>query len=195
MIQVKNNQVVREVALITYRGNRKRNVLSVFALVLTTFMITTVIALGVSYWDTIQKRQLRMEGMDYDVELTEPRENQVELVRDMEEVKYAGLSVKCAIVEEYQGKMLDKARLYWVDDICFEKQVMPALEHCEGKYPEKEDEIMLSLHLLKAMGIEKPQIGMSLPLSYFTLKTNDEKEYAKEFTLCGFYSDYTGKNR
>ena len=28
MIQVKNNQVVREVALITYRGNRKRNVLS-----------------------------------------------------------------------------------------------------------------------------------------------------------------------
>lgn len=196
MIQVKNSQVVREVALITYRGNRKRNVLSVFAMVLTTFMIATVIALGVSYWDTIQKRQLRMEGMDYDVELTEPREDQVEKVRAMEEVKYAGLSVKCAIVEDYKGKMLDKARLYWVDDICFEKQVLPALEHCEGKYPEKENEIMLSLHILKAMGIEKPKIGMSLPLSYYTLKTNEEDtEFTKEFTLCGFYSDYTRKNR
>lgn len=196
MIQVKNNQVVREVALITYRGNRKRNVLSVFAMVLTTFMIAAVIALGVSYWDTIQKRQLRMEGMDYDVELTEPRENQVEKARSMEEVKYAGICVKCAIVEEYKGKMLDKARLYWLDDICFEKQVMPALEHCEGSYPEKENEIMLSLHLLNAMGIQEPQIGMSLSLSYYTLKTNEEDtEYTKEFILSGFYSDYTGKNR
>lgn len=204
MIRVNNRQVVREVAMITYRGNRKRNLLSVFAMVLTTFMIAVVTSLGVSYWNTIEERQLRMEGMDYDVELTEPRDDQVEAVRSMEEVEYAGLCVKCALIEEYQGKLLDRARLYWVDETCWEKQIIPALEKCSGSYPKKENEIMLSVRLLKAMGIENPRIGMEIPVTYYTLgEKNAEGEESldsqetieKEFTLCGFYSDYTGRSR
>ena len=38
-------------------------------------MITIILAVGMSYWNTISERQIRMQGMDYDIELSEPRED------------------------------------------------------------------------------------------------------------------------
>ena len=71
-------------------------------------------------------RQQRMQGMDYDIELTEPRDDQVSAIRKMENVKYAGLSVKCAVLSKYEDKELDKIRLFWLDNTCWEKQTIPA---------------------------------------------------------------------
>lgn len=207
MLKVSNRKITAEIASITYKANGKRNLLTIFALFLTTFLISVIIALGVSYWNTISQRQIRMEGMDYDVELTEPAEEQVQIIRDMDEVRYAGLAVKCAIVEEYNGKTLDKMRLYWLDDICWEKQTVPALEEYVGHYPQKENEIMLSGSALTAMGIDKPREGMSIPVTYYTLASEEEDAAAenvqaagdqsiqKEFILSGWYSDYTGNDR
>lgn len=207
MLKVSNRKITAEIASITYKANGKRNLLTIFALFLTTFLISVIIALGVSYWNTISQRQIRMEGMDYDVELTEPTEEQVQIIRDMDEVRYAGLAVKCAIVEEYNGKTLDKMRLYWLDDICWEKQTVPALEEYVGHYPQKENEIMLSGSALTAMGIDKPREGMSIPVTYYTLASEEEDAAAenvqaagdqsiqKEFILSGWYTDYTGNDR
>lgn len=207
MLKVSNQKITAEIASTTYKANGKRNLLTIFALFLTTFLISVIIALGVSYWNTISQRQIRMEGMDYDVELTEPAEEQVQIIRDMDEVRYAGLAVKCAIVEEYNGKTLDKMRLYWLDDICWEKQTVPALEEYAGHYPQKENEIMLSGSALTAMGIDKPREGMSIPVTYYTLASEEEDAAAenvqvagdqsiqKEFILSGWYTDYTGNDR
>ena len=207
MLKVSNQKITAEIASTTYKANGKRNLLTIFALFLTTFLISVIIALGVSYWNTISQRQMRMEGMDYDVELTEPAEEQVQIIRDMDEVRYAGLAVKCAIVEEYNGKTLDKMRLYWLDDICWEKQTVPALEEYVGHYPQKENEIMLSGSALTAIGIDKPREGMSIPVTYYTLASEEEDAAAenvqaagdqsiqKEFILSGWYTDYTGNDR
>ena len=196
MLKVQNKKVIDEIAGRTYKANKKRNFLTVFAVLLTTFLITIILAVGVSYWNTISERQIRMQGMDYDIELSEPREDQVEKIRSMDKVKYAGIAVKCAILEQYQEKLLDKTRLYWLDTICWEKQTVPALENTKGNYPENENEIMLGRNTLKAMGIQKPEIGMRIPVTYFTLEEgSDEKRLEKEFILSGWYTDYTGVTR
>lgn len=196
MLKVKNKKVISEIARTTYKANRKRNFLTVFAIILTTFLISVVIAVGVSYWKTISERQIRMEGMDYDVELSEPRKDQTEKIRSMDSVKYAGIAVKCAVIEKYKDKLLDKTRLYWLDKTCWEKQTIPALESYEGKYPENENEIMLGKNTLKAMGIQNPETGMKLPLTYFTLaEGSGEKRLKKEFILSGWYTDYSRTTR
>ena len=128
MLKVRNREVVSEIAGTTYKANKKRNFLTILAIFLTTFLIAVILAVGISYWDTISERQIRMQGMDYDIELSEPREDQVEKIRSMDKVKYAGIAVKCAILEQYQDKVLDKTRLYWLDKTCWEKQTVPALE-------------------------------------------------------------------
>ncbi len=196
MLKVQNKKIIDEIAGRTYKANKKRNFLTVFAILLTTFLITIILAVGMSYWNTISERQIRMQGMDYDIELSEPREDQVEKIRSMDKVKYAGIAVKCAILEQYQEKLLDKTRLYWLDKICWEKQTVPALESTKGNYPENENEIMLGSNTLKAMGIQNPEIGMRIPVTYFTLEEgSDEKRLEKEFILSGWYTDYTGVTR
>ena len=54
------------------------------------------------------QRQLYTSGIDYDIALTEPEDAQIKKARTLEEIKYAGLLVKCAVLEKYQQKMLDK---------------------------------------------------------------------------------------
>ncbi len=192
MLRVKNKKTVIEIAGITYRANKNRNLLAVFAISLTTFLIATVLATGASYWNTISQRQIRMEGMDYDIELSEPRDDQVKTIRSKEKVEYAGVMVKCGILEQYKETALDKIRLYWLDETCWEKQTVPALESFKGEYPQSEDEIMLGKNALNAMGIPNPKIGMKLNLTYFTLEEgSDEELLAKEFVLSGWYTDYS----
>lgn len=197
MITVKNQKVISEVAKTTYGGNKKRNLLTIIAICLTTFLITVVIALGFRYWNTISTRQVQVNGMDYDIELSEPRADQVKKIRSMDSVKDAGVAVKCAMMESYQNITLEKIRMFWIDDICWEKQCIPALDYYEGAYPEKENEIMLSNSALNAMGITKPELGMSIVLEYYTLNENNasQETLQKEFVLSGYYKDYSGSNR
>lgn len=194
MLKVNNKKVINELARTTYSAHKKRNVLTIIAILLTTFLICTVISLGLSYWKTVVLRQQRMQGMDYDIALTEPKDDQISAIREMENVKYAGLCVKCAVLSKYEDKELDKVRLFWLDDTCWNKQTIPALDYYTGEYPQKENEIMLSKSALNAMGIEKPKIGMELPVIYQSLAVGSE-DTEKTFTLSGWFLDYSGADK
>ena len=135
-----------------------------------------------------------MEGMDYDVELTEPAEKQVQIIREMDEVKYAGVAVKCAIVNTYEDKKLDKMRLYWLDDICWEHQTIPALEEYTGHYPEKENEIMLSGTALRSMGITRPKEGMRISVTYDTLAQENAQADSAGEEEASASTENTGKD-
>ena len=188
MLKVNNKKVINDLAKTTYSAHKKRNILTILAIFLTTFLICTVISIGLSYRDTVALRQQRMQGMDYDIELTEPRNDQVSAIREMENVKYAGLSIKCAVLSKYEDKELDKIRLFWIDNTCWEKQTIPALDYYKGEYPQKENEIMLSKTALNSMGIENPDVGMELPLVYQTLSENsDSGDITKTFILSGWF--------
>ena len=101
MLEVNNKTVINEIALTTYKANKKRNLLIIFAISLSTFLIAAIISLGTSYWKTIMERQRYISGMDYDISLTEPKDSQIENARSMKEIKCAGLLIKCAILEKY----------------------------------------------------------------------------------------------
>lgn len=196
MLKVNNKKVIQDLAKTTYKANKKRNLLTIVAIFLTTFLLCTVISVGLSYWDTVSLRQQRMQGIDYDIELTEPRDDQVSTIRKMDNVRYAGLSVKCGIASKYQDKELDKLKFYWLDDTCWKQQTIPALDYYKGNYPTKENEIMLSQSALRSMGINNPKVGMELPFIYQTLAENSENnDTAKTFILSGWFLDYTGVDK
>lgn len=195
MLKINNQKVISDIAKTTYKANIKRNILTVTAIFLTTFLISVILSLGGSYWNTIMLRQTRMSGMDYTISLSEPRADQVAKIRSMDTVKYAGVEVKCAIGSQYKDKQLEKLRFYWLDDTCWTKQTIPALEEYTGTYPEKENEILLSQSALSDMGITNPQIGMELPISYSVLQEDLADELMQtNFRLCGWFKDYSGRS-
>lgn len=196
MIKIRNRKIVHEIAVSTYKASLRRNIFTILSITMTTFMITAILSIAVSYQKTIAMRAIRMNGMRYELALTEPEERQVEQIRAMDKVAAAGLSVKCAIGEKYKDKSLDELQFYWLDETAWEKQCIPALENYEGAYPQKEHEIMLSSGALNAMGIEKPKIGMKIPLTWYGLTERAAGESIEtEFILCGFFQDYTGWER
>lgn len=195
MMKVNNKQVVREIAWITYKAEKKRNMLSVIAMSMASFLIAVMTAIGSSYWHTLTERQLRMQGIDYDISLSGPTDKQVEIVRAMDKVKYAGLKVACMEVEQFKDQAVDEADFFWLDEVCWEKQTLPALETYAGHYPVKEDELMLSENLLKAMHVEKPKLGMKLQLMYHTMSADNGGAKVRDFTLCGWFLDYTAKEK
>jgi len=197
MIKVNSKRIISEITASTYRAHKKRNLLTIFAIVLTTFLITVVFAIGLSYWDTISLRQVRMNGMDYEISLSEPETSQIEIIRSMDEIRSAGISVKCGIIETYQNKQLGKVQLYWLDQTAWEYQCIPALEIVTGSYPDKQNEIMLSTTALDEMGIAEPEIGMPLHLEYFALAQDNQYQEttAEDFILSGYFRDYTGNQR
>ena len=48
MLKVDNKKAVHELAKATYKVNRKRNILTIAAIFLTTFLLCTVISIGIS---------------------------------------------------------------------------------------------------------------------------------------------------
>lgn len=197
MLKIRNKNVVKEIAAATYKAGWKRNLFTIFSIIMTTFMVTAILAIGISYQKTIFMRSVRMHGMSYDMELTEPEEKQIQQIREMDKVANAGLSVVCAVGEKYKGKNLYELQFYWLDRTAWEKQCIPALESYEGTYPEKENEIMLSAGALRTMGVKSPKIGMKLPITWYSvaegMAAGDSIE--KEFILSGFFKDYSGWER
>ncbi|MDE6103995.1 MAG: ABC transporter permease, partial [Oscillospiraceae bacterium] len=72
--------------------------------------------------------------------------------------------------------------LDYYDKTEFEENFLPAVSDKKGKYPSAENEIMLSKAALDALEIDKPSIGMDIPV-----KLGGEEEI---FKLSGWFTDY-----
>ena len=81
--------------------------------------------------------------------------------------------------------------MHYFDKIEWEKLRSPAYTDIVGNYPNKETEIMVPLTVLKQMGIDKPSIGMEIPLSYYTEIENKASLTHETFHLSGWFSNYT----
>ena len=65
----RNKSAVKRVEKGMMKANRTRNLFAVFAIVLTTFMITTVFSLGINYMENMKLMQVRTAGTTANVSL------------------------------------------------------------------------------------------------------------------------------
>ena len=78
----------------------------------------------------------------------------------------------------------------WADADAWEKLLCPAYTEIHGNYPEQKQEIMLSGHALKTLGITDPEEGMEIVLRvYYGLFQNSEET----FRLSGWFTDHGGE--
>ena len=68
----RNKGATKKVEKGMMKANRTRNLFAVFAIVLTTFMITTVFSLGINYMENMELMQVRTAGTSADVSLALP---------------------------------------------------------------------------------------------------------------------------
>ena len=184
-----NNQAtINRLAKRSYRANKQRNVFVTIALFLTAFMITSVFSLGCSYFETYQMQQIRAMGTTADVAITSLSEEQYEELSRSSLVSVVGVSQRLGSIDT---SGMDDALLSitWIDETEWQEHRVPTISDIHGDYPQAKNEIMLPTWALRAMGIDDPQIGMNISLSY-QLGT-DYQYISDEFVLSGYYTDYS----
>ena len=72
----RNKSAVKRVEKGMMKATRTRNLFAVFAIVLTTFMITTVFSLGINYMEHMKLMQVRTAGTPANVSLAMPTAEQ-----------------------------------------------------------------------------------------------------------------------
>ena len=172
----RNKKAVKRVEKGMMKANRIRNLFAVFAIVLTTFMITTVFSLGINYMENMKLMQVRTAGTTANASLAMPTEKQEQQIKNLEYVKTVGTQYMVGSVAEKndEGRDLSIALSYY-DTTEWDKHYKETIKDIEGKYPSNENEIMLSKDALSQLGMKEPKLNMEIPLSYYDKNGQQEK--------------------
>jgi len=185
---MKNNNAAITKKLIkrSLSADKKRNFFIIAAIILTTLMIASVFSIGMSYFETINMHEKRMQGSVSHMAFISPTQEQYFKVNSLDYVKTVGFGVLAARTDDVPG--LPGLDIAYVDKTQWDEMFCPAYTNIVGNYPEQENEIMLSRYILDAMSISDPVIGMEIPLSYMIIGENELK--TKVFKLSCIYSEY-----
>lgn len=169
-------KIIKEMVQGNLKVHRKRNILLVLAIALTTILFTSVLEIGFGGMQSIQETQLKLSGMKADAELRFLDKEQFQKVQNSDLFESVGGRVPIALME---GETKLPIEIDYLDQAGMEAYYI-SLE--EGKVPENEKEVLLSEQTLEELGIKK-EVGSYVPVS-FTLRN---REYNFDMRLSGWY--------
>lgn len=180
MLKNNNHKIVKKISSRTLKSNKTRNIFVILAIVLTTFMFTTVFGIGASLVNNIITMMLREQGTKSTIFLNNPVNSQIEKAKKEKYLDGCGIKIQTGIAEDKNTGA--KLLLDWYSKDEFDNNYTPAISDIKGAYPEKEDGIMLSKAALNALSIKNPQEDMEIKLE------KDGKTLP--FKLSGWFTDY-----
>ncbi|MDO4454964.1 MAG: ABC transporter permease [Eubacteriales bacterium] len=185
----RNEKAIKRVEKGMMKANRIRNLFAVLAVILTTFMITTVFSLGINYKENMDLTEVRMAGTNADVFLNMPTPEQEEEIQSLKYVETVGKQYAVGAVSEKneEGREISITLNYY-DETEWEEHFTEAISKINGQYPVQENEIMMSEDALLQLNITEPTLGMEIPLTYY----DKNGEQNKTFHLSGWFHSYTG---
>lgn len=183
-----NKEIIKKITNRSLKSNKTRNIFVVIAIVLTTFMLTCVFTLGISFNENYQLMNLRDAGTTVNTYLNNPTEKQISKIKNLNITDSIGREISVGNVDSNKLKKNEQnIELEYIDNEAWEKQIKPAVCDIKGNYPNKENEIMLSqsvIDLLKLKNID--------PGDKIILNCNINKKIEQiEFVISGTYTDYS----
>lgn len=180
MLKNNNQPAVKRLGIRALQQNRTRNLFAILAIILTTFMFTTVFSIGFSLAKNMNTMLLRQQGSKTTIMLQQPSREQQKQAEKAKNLNAAGIQVLVSTVTDKTGEK--KIFLNYYNKTEFQENFSPAISDVNGSYPKKEQELMLSKAALDALEIRKPKRGMGIIL------LSEGKEL--HFTLSGWFTDY-----
>ena len=169
-------KIIKEMVQGNLKVHRKRNLLLILAITLTTILFTSVLEIGFGGMQSIQETQLKLSGMKADAELRFLDKEQFQKVQNSDLFESVGGRIPLALME---GETKRPIEIDYLDKAGMEAYYL-SLE--EGKMPEDEKEVLLSEQALEELGIKK-EVGSLVPMS-FTLRG---QEHNFDMRLSGWY--------
>lgn len=176
---------VRVLARRSFRAGRTQNLLISMSVVIVTILITAACSVFYNIQRFGQMQELKETGAMTDVVLSGPDEQQMTLLSESDLIQQP------LFVSHKVGRLVGNPgqsglTLYLYAEENWDTWSRPLFTDVQGNYPVTENEVMMSVWLLKRLGIE-PVIGSEIPLSV----TWEDRDVAEEetFVLSGYYTD------
>ena len=183
-----NKEVIKKITNRSLKSNKIRNLFAIVAIALTTFMISSVFSIGLSFAKNYNIMNLRLQGSTATITLLNPTDDQVKKITNLDLFNSVGKEINIGKVSlENLTKNKTKIIIKYNDKESFKKQIIPCISNIKGSYPQKENEVMMSKKALDFLGKGNAKIGDKINIP---CKINS-KIYNKEFILSGYYTDYS----
>lgn len=183
-IRNNNSGMIKRLAQAEYRSNKSRNRLMMLAVAMTVIVIFCIFTVMKGRIDAEYLMEVREEGSASNTSLENPTQAQIEQIKNLPYVKNVGL------INSFASAGVDGKKQFVctvADESAYEDMYVPAFSDIEGSYPEKENELMLSIRGLQEIGITEPALGMEISIGI--VLDSDDIRY-KTFILSGYYTDY-----
>ena len=142
-----NKEIIKKITNRSLKTNKIRNTFAIMAIVLTTFMISSVFSIGISFAKNYKTMNLRLQGTTANVSLPNPTDNQIDKIKSLGLSNSIGYEINVGRVSlDTLSENRTKILIKYLNKDNYEKQVSPAISDIKGNYPTKESEIM---HLKK----------------------------------------------
>ena len=180
-----SKKAVRALGRRSFRAGRTQNLLISMAVVIVTILITAACSVFYNIQRFGQMQELKETGAMTDVVLSGPDGKQLAFLSE------SALVQQPLFISHKVGRLVGNPgqsglSLYLYAEENWDTWSRPLFTDIQGNYPVKENEVMMSVWLLKRLGIE-PVIGSEIPLSV----TWEDRDVAEEeaFVLSGYYTD------
>lgn len=182
MNKVKNKKIVRKIADRTLQAKKSRNLIGILAIVLTSVLFTAVFTIGGSLVKKQQEETMRQVGGSAHAGYKYLTKDEYELVKKDKKLK----AVSSRIVV---GDAVNEEFLKLPTEIGYYEDLEAKWSFCYpevGHMPQKEEELVTSDLVLKALGIPC-KVGEKVPVKVDVNGT----VYEKTFTLSGYFTGDT----
>ena len=182
MFRIHNRRLFWRLAGRSIKANLGRNLLTALAVFLSTLMLFSIFTIGVNYFRNLQVMMDRLDGVT-DAILHAPTQEQYEQVQATPGVEVAGIRIWIGqeTIPGARGFEIPLQHWYY-DEEAWEHQILPMLSDVVGTYPQDTLEVMMSVDTLKRLGIDNPEIGMTIHLT-------------RDYQLTGWFTDYKSEDR
>ena len=192
--------IIKKLSVRSFSANNKRNLIVITAIALTTFLLTSVFSVGISYIKSIDNQAIMQRGTAAQILLVNPTEENLTWLKHHNNIQKIGLERQIATAKTEQFKGVNSIFLRWADNIQWQAMSVPAMGGIKGNYPQNSDEIFMPDWLLAYMGIENPQIGMKVSLNCRYGGTTSGHQALSEFEnktfiLAGWYQDFSSNRQ
>lgn len=187
MFENNNKEVVKRITKRSLKTNKTRNIFAIAAIILTTFMISTVFSIGISFAKNYRVLNLRMQGTTATTTLKGATNDQYEKLKKLDIFKSLGYEINVGRVKaDSLEKNKTKINMEYHDKVDWKNQITPCISDIEGEYPNEENQIMASTKALEFLNLKDAKIGDKIKVSYETKGGAKESE----FLLSGYYTNY-----
>lgn len=187
MLANNNKAIINKLAKNSVNSNKKQYGILFFTIILSAFMLFSVLTIGLTYLDSSRLQNTRLNGSEYDIATMNGfTPGQLNILQQNKNIQSVGIESYAGFVKSSEFDNTVELGLLWCDDVFWDNLMVPARTKLDGHYPQSKNELMVTPDILKACGNENLSVGDSLVLTY----ENNTGVYTDKFVISGIWDGY-----